>query len=100
MSKKFESKHFEHDVVFYVPCFQANPRFPTDSGPTFRYSFSEGSVDYDMVAMMAPDYILTLKGRFDAKTQPFDYSIIEHNFRGTDDCGNLEDDKKEEPKLG
>ena len=82
MKKKFESIHFEHDEVVYVPCYQVNPTLADpNKGPTFRYSLSEASHDEQMVASMNPDYILVLRGKFDAKTQPFDMDVLGHNWK-------------------
>lgn len=80
--KKYESIHYQHEVNVYVPCYQKNPIWHEDnqSSPTFEYRLSEASHDYHLVASLNPDYILTLKGNFNAKTQPFDCSIEEHNW--------------------
>ena len=72
---KHESIHFNHEVVYYVPCYQTN-----DGGyPTFRYSMSEATEDIQMAQSFNPDYILELKGVFDAKTQPYDKTITDYN---------------------
>lgn len=83
---KKESVHFNHEEIIYVPCYQKNPTLdkPHD-GPCFTYALSEASHDLQMVLSMKPDYVLTLKGTFDAKTQPYDLSIVEHNFKRSDD---------------
>lgn len=80
MSKTyFESIHYNHEVEIYVPCFLKNPKSDKDSYPTFEFCMKDASSDYNLVASMEPDYILEPTGRFDAKTQPFDLSIINYN---------------------
>lgn len=73
-----ESIHYKHDVEVYVPCFEIKPSNENES-PTFKYSMSDATSDPQMAASMNPDYILVLKGVFDAKTQPFDYEVLKHN---------------------
>lgn len=78
------STHFKHDEIFYVPCFQVNEPYQDREGQwhvssNFTYSLSDGSRDPQMAAAMKPDYILVLKGTFDAKTQPFDVEVFKHN---------------------
>lgn len=84
--KEYNSIHFTHEVVMYVPCYQINPgmvgRFNTTistSYPSFEYSMGEASTDLSTVTLDNPDYILVLKGQFNAKTQPFDEKISEFN---------------------
>lgn len=72
----YDSIHFLHDVVIYVPCYQVND----DGYPHFRYSLSDGTADQQMAYSMKPDYILVLKGKWDAKTQPFSGEIKEYNL--------------------
>lgn len=79
-SKKWDSKHFKHEVVVYVPCYQKNPKHEDDGHPTFEYNMEHATQDPQMAASMNPDYILVLKGEFDAKTQPFDFDIVEYNL--------------------
>jgi len=80
MKKVYDSTHFEHDVVYYVPCFQKNPKDIKDGYPTFDYSLADATSDLQMAYTFEPDFILTLKGKFDAKTQPFSLEIVEYNF--------------------
>lgn len=65
--------HHIHDVTLYVPVYQIN--FDKDGKPlmfpTFEYSMGDATHDEQMAWSFEPDYVLTLKGTFDAKTQPF-----------------------------
>lgn len=81
MNKKYESIHFTHETVVYVPCFQKNPQNEKDGYPTFEYSMAHATQDQQMAASMNPDYILILRGEFDAKTQPFDLEVVAHNWK-------------------
>jgi hypothetical protein len=64
---------YRHDVVFYVPVFQKN--FDDDGNvlmfSTFEYSLSNATQDHQMAASMEPDYILELRGNFNARIKPF-----------------------------
>lgn len=80
--KKYESIHFKHDIVLYVPCFIMYPKKESDSYPTFHYSYADATTDEQRVWAMEPDYVLVLRGTFDAKTQPFDLEILKYNQKG------------------
>lgn len=64
---------FKHDEVMYVPVFQKNfdengmPLF----SPTFSYSMAYATHDEQMAWSFEPDYVLVLRGTFDATTKPF-----------------------------
>lgn len=58
------STRFHHHIKVYVPVYQV--------GTTFQYSLVDGTQDQQMVASMAPDYILELTGEFDATTKDLD----------------------------
>jgi hypothetical protein len=62
---------YEHPVTMYVPVYQKS--FDVDgsllSAPTFEYSLSEASTDQQLIASMNPDYILELRGYFNATTR-------------------------------
>lgn len=80
------STHFKHESIYYVPCFQKNRVYEGNDGQlhsssNFTYSLADATQDEQMAASMNPDYILVLKGEFDAKTQPFDVSTFKHNNR-------------------
>jgi len=64
--------HFKHDVIVYVPVFQtdfeANGKL--NGYPAFKYSFSDATQDEQMAWSMGPDYVLELRGHFDATTKP------------------------------
>ena len=79
MKKRYDSIHFKHETIVYVPCYQKNPSTPSDGYPAFTYNLAEASSDEQVVASLNPDYILVLKGEFDAKTQPFDLEIKNYN---------------------
>lgn len=70
---KIKPTRFEHDVIIYIPVFQKN--FDDDGQPlhypTFVYSLADGSDDEQMAWSAKPDYVLELKGRFDATTKSF-----------------------------
>lgn len=81
-SISYESIHFDHEATYYVPCFQKNPTNEKDGYPAFEYSMANATSDQQMVTSMNPDYVLVLKGQFDAKTQPFDLEVRKYNYRG------------------
>jgi hypothetical protein len=64
---------YNHESVYFVPVFQKN--FKDDGtpeySPTFTYSFELCTSDEQMAWSFEPDYVLVLKGTFDATTQPF-----------------------------
>lgn len=64
--------YFGHDVTYYVPVFQKD--FEDDGElcgyPHFIYSMENASTDEQMAWSFSPDYVLTLKGYFDATTKP------------------------------
>lgn len=63
--------HYEHDVVFYVPVYQKNfDENGEPCTPTFEYSLNGAYSDLQMVESFEPDYILELKGYFNAITKP------------------------------
>ena len=73
--KTQESIHYNHDVVVYVPCY-----FSVDAGyPSFRYSMADATGDEQMAWSMNPDYVLILKGKFDAKSQPYSEEVTAYN---------------------
>lgn len=75
MFNKHDSIHYTHDVTMYVPCF-----FSLEAGyPGFSYQMSHATCDEQLAWSMEPDYVLVLKGKFDAKTQPYDEKIREYN---------------------
>lgn len=75
MVKIQESIHYQHEEIIYVPCY-----YSMDVGyPGFSYSMADSSSDHDLVASMKPDYILVLKGKFDAKTQPYSEEVENYN---------------------
>ncbi len=64
--------HFVHELIYYVPVFQKDFE---DSGelsgyPCFTYSMADATQDEQMAWSFNPDYVLTLKGQFDATTSP------------------------------
>lgn len=63
--------HFEHDVVYYVPVFQVD--FEKDGTlkgyPSFTYDMSEATQDEQMAWSFNPNYVLELRGHFDATTK-------------------------------
>jgi hypothetical protein len=70
-----EPIHYKHEVTVYVPCFETN-----EAGyPSFNYSYADATSDEQMAWSMNPDYVLVLKGTFDAKTQPFSKEIVKYN---------------------
>lgn len=76
--------HVKHECTYYVPCFQKNDVYQGSDGElhvssSFQYSMGDATQDLQMVASMNPDYILILKGEFDAQTQPFDIDVYKHN---------------------
>lgn len=76
---KYKSIHFKHTVTVYIPCYIKYPDSEDENGPTFQYSYADGSCDQQLVASLNPDYILELSGVFDAKTQPYDLEILKYN---------------------
>jgi len=65
----YESIHYDHDVVYYVPVFFRNDGdFPYYPG--FTHSMEYATTDEQMAWSFEPDYVLELKGRFNAKTPP------------------------------
>lgn len=64
---------YNHDVVLYVPVFQKN--FDTNGkplySPTFTYCMADATQDEQLAWSHGPDYVLVLKGTFDATTKPF-----------------------------
>lgn len=64
---------FDHDVTYYVPVFQTNFDLITGmpSLPHFEYSLSDATDNEEMAWSCSPDYVLELKGRFNATTKPF-----------------------------
>lgn len=68
-----ESKtiHYQHEVVYYVPCFQ--------KGKTFEYTMAHATIDEQLALSMEPDYVLVLTGKFDVKTQPYSEEIVKYN---------------------
>lgn len=75
--RMYDSIHFNHETVVYVPCYQVND----DGYPHFTYSLADATADPQMAYAMKPDYVLVLKGQFDAKTQPYSEEIREYNFK-------------------
>ena len=72
-----ESIHYKHEVVYYVPCYEIK-----DNGsPAFTYSMTDATTDEQFAWSMKPDYVLMLKGTFDAKTQPYDEQVKIYNTR-------------------
>lgn len=70
----YESIHFQHDVTMYVPVF-----LKTDDGyPHFEYCMSDATSDEQMAWSYEPHYVLTLTGKFDAKTPPLLDYLTEH----------------------
>lgn len=70
-----ESVHVINDVTVYVPCF-----YTMDAGyPSFTYNYADATDDEQMAWSMKPVYVLVLKGRFDAKTQPYSEEVEEYN---------------------
>jgi hypothetical protein len=63
---------FKHDVVVYVPVFQIDfdSNGELNSYPTFHYSYADATQDEQMACSLEPDYILELRGHFDATTKP------------------------------
>jgi hypothetical protein len=64
--------HYEHDVVYYVLVYQKDY---DDNGelllsPIFTYRMSEATKDEQMAWSFGPDYLLELKGHFNATTKP------------------------------
>lgn len=80
MTNKYEPIHYKHETVVFVPCYQKNPSINEVGSPTFTYNLAEASSDLQMVESMDPDYILVLRGEFDAMTQPYDLNIVKHNI--------------------
>jgi hypothetical protein len=73
--KDYPSIHYTHDVTVYIPCFQS-----MDAGyPSFTYSYGDATNDEQMAWSMKPDYVLTLTGKFDAKTQPYSKDVELYN---------------------
>ena len=70
-----EPIHYCHDVVYYVPCYQSND----EGSPAFIYSMADATQDEQMAWSVEPDYVLVLKGKFDAKTQPYSMEVFEYN---------------------
>ncbi len=70
---KIKPLTYEHETIVYVPVFQKN--FEDDGTPmrtpTFTYNFEFATQDQQMAASFYPDYILELKGYFNATTKPF-----------------------------
>lgn len=70
---KIKPIRFHHDEVIYVPVFQKN--FDEDGkplfSPTFSYSLSMATHDEQMAWSFEPDYVMELRGTFDATTKPF-----------------------------
>lgn len=79
LNKKFDPLHYKHNVTVYVPCFQKNPTNDNDASPSFEYCLGDGSSDINEALSLKPDYVLVLKGEFNAMTQPFDLNIVRHN---------------------
>lgn len=70
-----ESIHVVHDVTVYVPCF-----YTMEVGyPSFTCHYGDTTEDEQMAWSMKPDYVLVLKGKFDAKTQPYSQEVEEYN---------------------
>lgn len=79
----FEQIHFKHDVTYFVPCFIINPGdikqslitgeygLPHNGYPTYTYNMASATTDEQMAWSFEPDYVLELKGTFDAKTEPW-----------------------------
>lgn len=68
---KKKPMHYKHTVVYYVPVFQVN--FDENgnllNNPSFQYNLGMGDTDVQLIASYNPDYILELKGDFDATTK-------------------------------
>lgn len=79
MTSKKDPIHYKHETVVFVPCFQKNPEPGETGSPTFTYSLADATSDEQMAYSMNPDYVLVLKGEFDAKTQPYDLDVVRYN---------------------
>ncbi len=66
--------HFNHEEIYYVPVFQKdfNEDGSLNSYPTFVHSMTDATTDEQMAYSCNPDYVLVLKGTFDATTKPIE----------------------------
>lgn len=70
-------KNISFDVVYYVPAYQVND--PETGNSHFTYSMADATQDEQMAWSFEPDYVLRLKGTFDAKLQPYDINVAKYN---------------------
>lgn len=65
---------YTHNEIVYVPVFQKdfNDAGELEYTSTFEYSFEHATHDEQLAYSMNPDYVLVLKGTFDATTKPIE----------------------------
>jgi hypothetical protein len=67
MKKKFKPITYDHDIIYYVPCYQVKETNSIYS--TFTYSIAEATSDEQLARSLDPDYVLKLEGHFHAVTK-------------------------------